>query len=46
MMLFKKGLDIDIETEQIDNLGRYIIVKLLIQGERFILVNIYAPNTM
>ena len=46
MMLFKKGLDIDIETERIDNLGRYIIVKLLIQGEQFILVNIYAPNTM
>ena len=26
MIHFKRGLDIDIELEQIDNLGRYIIV--------------------
>ena len=44
MILFKPGLDIEIMSTKLDMIGRYIIVKLEIQGEMFVLVNVYAPN--
>ena len=44
MILFKPGLDMEIMSMKTDTAGRYIIVKLEIQGEMFVLVNVYAPN--
>ena len=46
MILLKRGFDIEIVSSVSDNSGRYIIVKSIIQGEPFILINVYAPNTM
>lgn len=46
MMMFKPGFDIEILEELIDKEGRYIIARVLIQGEPFNLINVYAPNTM
>jgi len=46
MVMFKKGLDLELVDQCVDKDGRYIIVKTVIQGEPFTLINIYAPNTM
>ena len=46
MILFNKCLDIDILSTTVDISGRYIIIKCIIQGEPFTLVNLYAPNSM
>ena len=46
MILLKRAFDIEIDSSVSDNSGRYIIVKSIIQGEPFILINVYAPNTM
>ena len=45
MILFRQNLDIDIQQVITDDEGRYVIVDCNIMDERFILVNIYAPNT-
>ena len=44
MILFKVGFDVKILSSKEDLQGRYIIAKLEIQGEIFVIVNIYAPN--
>ena len=44
MILFKVGFDVKILSSKEDLQGRYIIAKLEIQGEVFVIVNIYAPN--
>ena len=46
MLMFKNGLDLELVNQWVDRDGRYIIVKTVIQGEPFTLINIYAPNTM
>ena len=46
MLMFKNGLDLELVNQWVDSDGRYIIVKTVIQGEPFTLINIYAPNTM
>ena len=46
MVLFRKGFDMEIVTKIEDKNGRFIILKSIIQGETFILINLYAPNTM
>lgn len=44
MILFRKGLDISILESKIDLNGRYIILKVDLAGEEFVLVNIYGPT--
>ncbi len=46
MILLKPGFDMDIKCQFVDELGRYIVIKILIQGKPYVLVNLYAPNTM
>ena len=46
VILIKKGFDLSIISKKVDIDGRYIILKVIIQGEDFTLVNLYAPNTM
>ncbi len=46
MVLGMPGLDLDILCKIIDESGRYIILKTVIQGKSYVLVNVYAPNTM
>jgi len=43
-ILFKKGIDCTILSTNIDPLGRYIILNADIAGNKYTLVNIYAPN--
>ena len=43
-ILFRKGVDCVIHTKILDPLGRYIILKVAINGKIYILINIYAPN--
>ena len=40
----KKGIDCTIHFKIIDSQGRYIIVKAAIADQKYILINIYAPN--
>ena len=45
MILFKQNLDIDIQEVKCDDDGRFIIIDCEIMDKRFILANVYAPNT-
>ena len=44
MVLFNKSFEFKIEDSKIDSQGRFIFVKLEIDGEKFILLNIYGPT--
>ena len=44
MILFKEKLDYEINTQREDEQERFIILKIVIQGQLIILVNIYTPN--
>ena len=43
MILFKPKLDVNIEEIISDKNGRYILA-VLVEGEKFVFLNIYAPN--
>ena len=44
MIIFAKELEIEIVRSSLDKDGRYIILECLIQGTRFLIWNVYAPN--
>ena len=44
LTLVKEGLDCQLKVCKQDELGRYVILKGLVQGQPFIFANIYAPN--
>ena len=44
LVLFKPSFDITIESEICDDNGRFIILKVKIHDENFVLLNIYGPN--
>ena len=44
MILFMSKLDVNIEQIICDKNGRYILAEALIEGEKFVFLNIYAPN--
>jgi exonuclease III len=44
LTLVKEGLDCELKVCKQDELGRYIILKGFVQGQPFIVANIYAPN--
>ena len=44
MILVKEKFDCDIEELQEDEQGKFIILKGVIPGYRFVFVNIYSPN--
>jgi len=44
VILFKPKLDVNIEQIISDKNGRYILAEALVDGEKFVFLNIYAPN--
>ena len=44
MILFKPKLDVNIEQIICDKNGRYILAEVLVEGEKFVFLNIYVPN--
>ena len=44
MILFKSKLDVNIEQIISDENGRYILAEALVEGEKFVFLNIYSPN--
>ena len=44
IILFKSKLDVNIEQIISDENGRYILAKVLVEGEKFVFLNVYAPN--
>ena len=44
LILVKEGLDCELKVCKQDELGRYVILKGLVQGQPFIFVNNYAPT--
>ena len=44
MILFKLKLDVNIEQIVSDKNGRYILAEVLVEGEKLVFLNIYAPN--
>ena len=44
MILFKPRLDVDFEKITADNFGRCILAQTIIDGNKIVLVNIYALN--
>ena len=44
MILFKNNLEYKIIDHRADDAGRFILAKCEVQGERFFLINVYAPN--
>ena len=43
-ILIKAGFDCSIHQQILDPMGRYIIVKAVMQDKTYVLINIYAPN--
>ena len=43
-ILIKAGFDCSIHQQLLDPMGRYIIVKAVMQDKTYVLINIYAPN--
>ena len=43
-ILIKAGFDCSIHQQILDPMGRYIIVKAVVQDKTYVLINIYAPN--
>ena len=44
MTLFKPKLDVNIEQIISNKNGRYILAEVLVEGEKFVFLNIDAPN--
>ena len=44
LIAFKDGINLDIQTEIVDNDGRFIIIKTIINESNVVIVNYYAPN--
>ena len=44
VVLFRRGFDVEVVDKQIDINGRFIIINVKVQGETFLLANVYAPN--
>ena len=44
MILSKSKLDVNIEQIISDKNGRYILAEVLVEGEKFVFLNIYTPN--
>ena len=44
VILLNKGVDCCIQSKIIDPLGRFIIVKVEIEHNLYVLINVYAPN--
>ena len=45
LIAFRNGLEYKVLSQVSDTKGRYVIMKIEIQGSLFILVNYYGPNT-
>ena len=45
LIAFKEGLNFQIENEIKDKNGRILILKVIIQGSNYILINIYNAST-
>ena len=44
LVAFREAVDYKINSQHVDNNGRYIVLNLLIDGSPVRLVNYYAPN--
>ena len=44
MILFQPKLDVNIEQIISGKDGRYILAEVLVEGEKVVFLNIYAPN--
>ena len=44
LVAFREAVDYKINSQHVDNNGRYIVLNLLIDGSPVILVNYYVPN--
>ena len=44
MISFRPKLDVNIEQIISDKNGRYILAEVLVEGEKVVFLNIYAPN--
>ena len=44
IILFKPKVDVNIEQIICDNNGRYILAEALVEGDKFVFLNICAPN--
>ena len=44
MILLKENFDCEVSVHREDEQGRFLILKVIIQNQPFVLVNIYAPN--
>ena len=44
LVAFREAVGYKINSQHVDNNGRYIVLNLLIDGSPVILVNYYAPN--
>ena len=44
MIAFRQGLPINVENIKTDTAGRFLIVQIKYEEQKFILCNLYAPN--
>ena len=44
MTFFSNKLEIEVTGKITDSEGRFILLKCIIQGTKFIIYNVYAPN--
>ena len=44
LVLIKNSLEFEMKSVCLDEEGRFVILEALVQGQKFVLVNIYAPN--
>ena len=44
MIMFKDTLEYEVIDTKSDVMGRYVMVKCIVQGQKMFLVNVYAPN--
>ena len=44
MIMFKNTLEFSFIDSKIDENGRFIFIKCIIQGNKFFLINVYGPN--
>ena len=44
LIMYRKGLQVQVLDSKIDPNGRFVVNKIVIQSNEFLLVNIYAPN--
>ena len=44
MIMIRNCLEFELKSIRQDNQGRFILLEALVQDQKFILLNIYAPN--